>query len=171
MGGRFIALSPPGHTGPLRFGCVYSLGMPSQTYTHSVMIPSPSEEVWDRLQHPTSWEAIPGVDTVTDPESAPDGSLLGFKFSTDLAGRAYRGTAVITGSEPPHRMTNEIESSEIRGTVEITLEETGMDTFLMVKMVVSPVGVLSSVAFPVISAAIWSGFPGAVEHFATPDQG
>ncbi|MPZ51947.1 MAG: hypothetical protein GEU79_04305 [Acidimicrobiia bacterium] len=143
--------------------------MPSQTFSHAVMITSPSDEIWERLQQPATWEEIPGVDAVTDAKSAPDGSLQGFRFTTEVAGRSYRGTATITESEQPVHMLNEIETSEVRGSVDLTLEESGMETFLMAKMTVSPVGILSSMAFPVIAAAISSGFAEAVEKAATPD--
>jgi len=71
--------------------------VPDQRYQHSATTPAPIHEVWQVLEMPTTWEAIPGVDKVVDPVIDESGSLLGFSFESAVGGRRYNGTATPAG--------------------------------------------------------------------------
>ena len=92
--------------------------------------------------------------------------LQGFSFESLAAGKRYLGRATPAGREPEEMMAWDIETSEIRGRIVVSLAGTGEGTRVDVTLRMESVGVLSSVFFPVIAAAIEDGFPRSVDEFA-----
>jgi carbon monoxide dehydrogenase subunit G len=122
--------------------------------------------VWAALDDPSSWEAISGVDRVMSPSIDDEGHLQGFAFESVAAGKKYVGQARPAGREPQKMMAWDIETSEMRGRVMVSLAPLEGDTRVHVTLRVESVGMLSAVFFPVIASAVGEGFPETVEDFA-----
>ena len=110
-----------------------------------------------------TWAAIGGMDEVTDVKHEADGSLAGFAFSATVAGTRYPGTAARRESNPPTHMSMDLDTSELRGVIDVRLDgESGITVVLDV----SPKGFFSKMMFPIIAGAISNGLPENVERFA-----
>ena len=121
--------------------------------------------VWERLQDPSIWAAVAGVDETSDHEF--DGSeLVGFSFASKIAGITYRGRARVTTAEHGRAMTLEIRSSEMTGDIAVTLSNPETGTELSVTMTMRPVGLIGSMVFGVANAAVTNGFADSVERLA-----
>jgi hypothetical protein len=118
------------------------------------------------LNEPRSWESISGVDRILDSIVDQEGQLRGFSFESVAAGKKYLGRATPAGREPERMLAWDIETSEIRGRIIVSLAGAGEGTRVDVTLRMESVGVLSSVFFPVITAAIEDGFPRSVDEFA-----
>ena len=140
--------------------------MPSQSFQHSSIAAAPVARVWAALDDPRSWEAISGVDRVKNPVTDAEGHLKGFSFESVAAGKKYQGRATPAGREPQKMMAWNIETSEMRGRVMVSLAPLERETRVHVTLRAESVGMLSAVFFPVIASAIGEGFPEAVEEFA-----
>jgi carbon monoxide dehydrogenase subunit G len=139
--------------------------VPGQTFSHAATTPADIDAVWESLDEPGTWEAIPGVDRVIDPLVDAGGRLRGFSFESDVGGRMYVGDASPAGREEGRLMAWDIDSSEIKGKVAIELGPHGDGTRVQVRLEVEGAGMLGSLFFPVIAAAIGSGFKATVEDF------
>jgi hypothetical protein len=139
--------------------------MPGQTFQHAAVTPLPIPNVWESLDEPATWEAIPGVDRVIDPVVGVDGRLEGFCFESDVGGRKYVGKATPAGREEGRLIAWDIDSSEIKGRVAITIGPEDDGTKVQVSLAVEGAGMLGSLFFPVIASAIGSGFAATVEDF------
>ena len=139
--------------------------MSGKTFQHAAVTSASISDVWESLDEPATWEAIPGVDRVIDPVVDANGRLRGFSFESDVGGRKYLGEAKPARREEGRLMAWDIDSSEIKGKVaiEIGLENDG--TNVQVRLDVEGAGMLGSLFFPVIASAIGSGFAGTVEEF------
>lgn len=140
--------------------------MPSQSYQHSTIAGAPAVEVWAALDHPKSWELIPGVDRVIDPVVDHEGRLRGFDFESRVAGKAYRGRATPAGREEGKMIAWEITTPELEGKVMVALDGHDDGTRVYVTLRVQSVGMLGSLFFGVISNSIGDGFAATVEEFA-----
>ena len=140
--------------------------MPSQSFSARSKTVSSPPEVWARLQVPATWEAISGVEAVENAEY--DGSeLVGFTFHSTAGGRRYEGTA-----KPGQRAQNEtlewlIATSEIKGSVQVDIEPSPPGSDIVVSMRVESVSMMATFGFPLIAAAIASGFQEAADEFAS----
>ena len=121
--------------------------------------------MWESLDEPHTWEAIPGVDRVIDAAVDPEGCLRGFSFESDVGGRKYVGRATPAGRVEGRLMAWDIDSSEVKGMVSIELGPDVDGTRVQVRLDVEGAGILGSLFFPVIASAIGSGFAGTVEEF------
>lgn len=140
--------------------------MPSKSFQQSAVAHAGVEAVWSALNSPRSWESVPGVDRILESVVDPEGQLQGFSFETVAAGKRYLGRALPAGRETEKMMAWDIETSEIRGRIIVGLQEAKPGTRVDVSLRMESVGVLSSVFFPVIAAAIGEGFPNTVQEFA-----
>ncbi len=140
--------------------------MPSQSFQHSSLAAAPVARVWASLDDPKSWEAISGVDRVLNHLVDEKGHLQGFSFESVAAGKKYIGRATPAGREPQKMVAWDIETSEMRGRVMVSLAPLEGETRVHVTLRAESVGMLSAVFFPVIASAIGEGFPEAVEDFA-----
>lgn len=139
--------------------------MASSTVRHTALAPTPIEAVWAALQRPSSWEAIEGVDDVSDPEFV-DGRLESFRFSATAGGRRHPGRAAVTEHDRPGSLMLDIDTADMAGTIVVELAEEGEDTAVTVSMTVVPRSLTARFAFAVIESAIRRGFPSSVEGFA-----
>ena len=144
--------------------------MPSQKFSYSATTAASRDTVWAALQEPKSWEGVSGVDRVKDPIIDGDGALRGFSFDSQVAGKAYVGTARPAARNEGRLMAWDIETSDVAGTVTVELEDNGTPegagTVVAVSLLVAATGTLSSVFFPLITSTIEKGFPETVENFA-----
>ena len=140
--------------------------MPSAAFSHTAVASASPEAAYASLQHADTWESIAGVDEVSDPRHDEEGRLLGYRFTVEVGGRRYPGTAVVTGSEPPHSMTVKIDTSEVAGDIRVRLASDDARTEVTVELAIASKGFLSTLVFPVISTAIGSGLEASVESFA-----
>jgi hypothetical protein len=164
----------PIHAGRLRADCArpgadlvlasFSV-MPGQTFEHSATTDKTIASVWAQLDEPTTWEGIPGVDRVIDPSVDGRGRLQGFGFETKIGGTIYRARATPAGRDEGRMMAWAIASSEIQGRITVELEPNGPGTRVDVGLEAEGAGMLGSLLFPVISAAIGNGFASTVDSF------
>ena len=145
--------------------------MPDQTFHHSVTTSTDVDTVWNALDQPATWEAIPGVDRVTDPVIDEAGRLQGFAFESFVGGKRYVGRASPADREEGRLMAWDIVTSEIRGRVTVDLEPVDEGTRVGVGLGVEGVGLMGSLFFPVIASAIGSGYPDTVEQFVDSLRG
>lgn len=139
--------------------------MPAASFRHSVTIAAPAHTVWERLMDAGTWENIGPVDRVWDP--VHDGGVLtGYRWSTEVGGRRFEGTARTTGHEAPHHFSIDLDAGEMAGTITIDLLEGNPATAMEVVLDFRTKGILSSMFFPLIRDAIGSGFAGQIEEFA-----
>jgi hypothetical protein len=134
-------------------------------FEHSSITTKDVDSVWAELDKPVTWEGVPGVNRVVDPKVDHQGRLQGFAFETMIGGTAYRGKASPAGREEGRMMAWAIDSSEVEGKITVQLEPNGEGTRVDVALEAEGAGMLGSLLFPVISAAIGNGFAGTVDSF------
>jgi hypothetical protein len=139
--------------------------MPGQTFAHSATTGKDAGSVWAELDKPATWQGIPGVNRVVNPVVDGQGRLQGFAFETLIGGTAYRGAATPAAREEGRMMAWAIKSSEIEGKITVRLEPNGEGTTVDVNLEAEGSGMLGSLLFPVISAAIGNGFQSTVDNF------
>jgi carbon monoxide dehydrogenase subunit G len=140
--------------------------MASSTIRHTAHAPAPIEQVWASLQSPSVWEAIDGVDDVTNPEFV-DGRLESFRFSATAGGRRHPGRAAVTEHTEPANLTLDIDTADMAGTIVVDLAPAGTGTTVTVSMTVVPRSLTARFAFAMIENAIRRGFASSVERFAS----
>lgn len=140
--------------------------MPSETFTYSATTSAARDTVWAALQEPETWEGIAGVDKVNDPVVDHNGALRGFTFDSEVAGKAYVGTAIPAGRQEGREMAWNIETTDVAGLVTVQLDDDNGSTLVAVTLAVESRGMLAGVFFPLISSTIGNGFPQSVEEFA-----
>jgi len=97
--------------------------MPEATYTHGVVTTATVEQAWTALQDPGTWSNIGPVASVSDPEYADDGTLVGFNWVANIGGKAYPGVAQTTAYTKPDRFELTMDTSEMAGDVIATLAQ------------------------------------------------
>jgi len=138
--------------------------MPAATFTHTVDSSADLATTWAALQDPEIWSSIGPVNDVTNPRFLDDGTLAGFDWVADVGGKRYNGKAVSGPYEPQQRFTLSLDTSEIAGDVETTLMSLDSGTRVSVTLTMRTKGMLSSMFFPAIRAALASGFPNQVDE-------
>ncbi|MEA3503165.1 MAG: SRPBCC family protein [Actinomycetota bacterium] len=133
--------------------------MPSATFTETIEIDAAPAEVWDRLQAPGIWESVGPVQKVWDPET-DNGVLTGFKWSTDIGGKVYKGTGTALEHVRPDRYVLDLDAGEMAGKITADLSSGNPGgTTAEVSIELRSQGMLSSLFFPAIKKAVGSGFP------------
>jgi hypothetical protein len=141
--------------------------MPSAAFTHRIVIPRTSDEIWGELQHAETWSNIGPVEQVWDEVHDEAGHLERYRWSTSVGPRTYRGKADVIASEPGRLMRLALDAGEVVGTLTTALSENGDGTtHLEVTLEVVSRGALSTMFFPVVADAVGSGLPMQVERFA-----
>ncbi len=141
--------------------------MAPDRFTHSVSVDTSLESAWQVLQQPETWGTIAGVERVYDAHHSPDGVLRSYRFTVKAAGKTYEGTAKTLQADAPTLMAVTIDTSEVIGTITVELAPSnpgGVDMTASLKMKAR--GMLSMLVFPVIAAAVGSGFPRQIEDIA-----
>lgn len=139
--------------------------MPEASYQHRAATTASIPHIWARLQDPRTWATVAGVDGTSD-HAFDDDLLTGFRFTTSIAGVSYRGTARVTESRPKEAMTLSIRSTELTGIITIALMADNSGSNLEVTMTMRPAGILGSMVFPAVTAAVSGGFEDSVERLA-----
>jgi hypothetical protein len=140
--------------------------MPSASFSHTATAPVAIERAFEALQEASTWGAIGGVGEIRDASHDPDGALTGYRFTAEVGGARYPGTATVTRSTPPTDMEVAVDTPEVGATIRVALSRSGQATDVTVDLSVRSKGFLSTLAFPVISNAIGSGLPASVTSFA-----
>lgn len=139
--------------------------MPEASFQHRAVAAARPDHVWIRLQDPDIWATVAGVDTTSDHDH--DGVLLvGFRFTTSIAGVTYRGTARVTEARHEEAMRLRIRSSELTGAIGVVLGAAPTGTALDVTMDVRPAGIMGTLVFPVVTSAVSNSFVESVERLA-----
>jgi len=139
--------------------------VPSQTFTHSATAAVPAETAWSALQDPATWGAIGGVDEVYAARHGDDGTLVSYHFRASAGGQTYEGRAHTALAEPHRLMIVEVDTPELEGRIKVALDGGNPHTVVAVELTVRSKGMLATLFFPVVAAAIGSGFPTSVEDF------
>lgn len=139
--------------------------MPSSSFEHSLEIDLPADQVWDALMLPETWQNIGPVEDVWDPEFDGE-TLIGYRWSTTVGGRAFTGTASAVSHERPTGYAIDLDAGEMAGRISIELAEKSPETEMRVRLDFRTKGMLSSMFFPLIRDAIAKGFPQQIEAFA-----
>lgn len=139
--------------------------MPEASFQHRAVTTAQPSHVWIRLQDPTIWATVAGVDDTSD-HSHEGTSLVGFRFTTSIGGVTYRGTAHVTEAHPHETMTLGIRSHELTGAIGVVLTGAPVGTALDVTMRIRPAGLVGNLVFPVVTAAVSSSFTESVERLA-----
>jgi hypothetical protein len=82
-----------------------------------------------------------------------------------VGGTAYRAIASPAGREEERMMAWAVDSSEVEGKIAVRLEPNGEGTKVDVDLRAEGAGMLGSLLFPLISAAIGNGFAATVDDF------
>lgn len=143
----------------------YRAAVPSQTFQHSSTTHASIAHIWSKFDDPQTWEAVPGVDRVIDPEFDASGTLRRFEFESLVGGKTYRGKASPAGREENKLIAWDIATSELTGKVMVALSQIGDGTRVYVRLHVAGAGMLGGLFFPVIASAIGNGFHETVEDF------
>lgn len=140
--------------------------VPSAEFEHTVEAPATSDEAWQQLQNPETWEGLAGVEEVFDVHHDAAGVLTAYRFRATAASQVYEGTAKTVESSNASRMVIDIATSEVTGRITTSLQPTDGGVEVTVKVTLRSKGFLSTLFFPVISQAVGSGLPTQVDAFA-----
>ena len=132
--------------------------MPRASFSHSVELTRPSDEVWLTLQDATTWSGIGPVDSVWEPVHADDGTLESFQWSAHVGPTSYKGSAVIAAAIAPTHMELSLDSSELKGSLIADIDDSE-PTGLAVTLEVASKGTMGALFFPLIAEAIGRGLP------------
>jgi carbon monoxide dehydrogenase subunit G len=138
--------------------------MPTERFAYTTDTGSPPGRVWEGLQDPETWAAVGGVDQVFD-AAFDHAGLAGYRFYATAGGRRHEGRAHRLAHNRPREMAMEIETPELSGVIDITIEPMGDGSRLHVELVIKSRGFFSTMFFPVIAAAIGTGLGRNVEAF------
>jgi len=142
-----------------------SLTMPPDRFTHSVDVPVDASVVWDALQDAGTWKGIGPIDEVWAATHDPDGTLSGYRWTATAAGQRWEGTARRMALEPGKSLRLALDSAEIVGAIEVSVEPAG-STRLTVALEASPKGMLATMFWGVVRDALRRGTATQVEEFA-----
>lgn len=139
--------------------------MASGRFTHTVTVAADPPAIWSALQRAETWAGIGPIDEVRDARHDAGGALRSYRWSADAAGRRWEGTATTTEAIPSERMTMALETTEMRGTITVSVQAGGPSA-VTVTLDAETTGMLATLFWGVISTAIKHGLPGQVEGFA-----
>ncbi len=144
----------------------YVAPVPRDEFSHTAIADASPEVIFAALDEPATWEQIGGVDRVTDSVVDADGRLQGFSFEVRAAGKNYVGSATPIERVDGELVAWNVDTSEVRGTTTVALRPVDTSTEVTVVLEVESKGLLASMFFPVIAAAVGSGLPKSVDEFA-----
>lgn len=148
----------------------YAHQMPRASFSHSVELARPPEEVWTTLQDAATWSGIGPVDNVWEPIHGDDGTLASFRWSAHVGPTSYKGSAVVADATAPNHMKLDLDSSELKGSLIADIDD-GDTTRLAVTLEVTSKGTMGALFFPLIAEAVGRGLPEQVEQFAASLDG
>ncbi len=140
--------------------------MPAARFSHHAVSPADVDCAWAALQRATTWGQLAGVEDVSEAVHSPDGLLEQFLFVVAVAGQKYSGRATTVRRTPLEEMALRIRSSELEGTITVTLSPVEASTGLAVTLELAARGLLSTMFFPAITKAVGGGLPEQVDRLA-----
>lgn len=140
--------------------------MAIRSFRHAATTTADVERAWRSLQVASTWEAVAGVDHVTQPLHHDDGTLAGFRFQATAGGRSFPGVASTTLADPHGRMVVTIETSELDGMIDVRLSPDRDGTGVAVELTVRSKSMMAGLFFATIARVVGSGFADQVEEFA-----
>jgi hypothetical protein len=145
--------------------------MPSETFSHTVLLNVPASTAWAAIQDPDIWSSIGPVAAVSNPAYHDDGTLASFDWIADIGGKKYDGAAIGGDYILNERFTLTLDTSEIAGDVVASLTDANAGSEVTIEITFRTKGMLSAMFFPAIKQALASGFPGQIEDLAASIQG
>ncbi|MGQ0848201.1 MAG: hypothetical protein ACT4OP_03645 [Actinomycetota bacterium] len=139
--------------------------MPEQQFRHTGFAPASTNVCWQALQRPETWLGIGGVRSIDHPTFDQGGGLTGYRFTVDVAGSTYHGTATRLAHEPPKLLEMAIDSDIVGGLVAVLLDGNLEGTKVTVEMQMTSRGFLATMLFPVITGAVATGFDRTADAF------
>jgi len=139
--------------------------MPSASFRHRTTAPVDAGTAWDRMQDADFWSTL-GLEEITDEIHHPDGTLARFGFTVGVGGRRYTGTARTVEAHRAERMVVLVESRPLTGRLEVLLAPDGGGTSFDVSAGITARGMVATLAFGAISAALGNRFSGTVDRLA-----
>lgn len=138
--------------------------MPSGTFSHTAIVSATPASIYSALQQADTWKGIGPIDDVWDATHEGD-RLVSFKWSAHAAGKSWEGTARRGSDRVAGEMTLNLDSSEIAGTIAVTLLPDGNSTALTVKLSARSKGLVAGMFWGVVTDALRKGMPAQVEAF------
>ena len=139
--------------------------MPSDTFSHSAIANATSESVHAALQLSETWKGIGLIDEVW--EATHEGAdLVGFKWRARAAGKSWDGTAKRVGDGSDNDVNFKLDSSEITGSIAVSLQTEGELTAITVTLFAQSKGFLAGMFWGVVADALRKGLPAQVEAFS-----
>lgn len=139
--------------------------MPSASFRHDTTAPVGVDTAWDRMQKPEFWTAL-GISGIAAETHDSDGTLTGFTFEATVAGKRYAGTARTVDATARRRMSVAIESIPVIGRLDVVLAPAGEMTKIDVTAGLTARGLVATLSFPAISAAVGGRFSRTVDRLA-----
>ncbi len=121
--------------------------------------------MWDALQLPDNWVGVGPIERVFDATFDDSGHLAGYRWEADIAGRHWTGTARARGGEPAERMRLDLQSSEIRATIDVSLSPDAGGTTMTISIDASSQSMLTGLFWGMIEHAIRSSIGDQAEAF------
>lgn len=140
--------------------------MPSASVTHTASIDTDIDTAWDHMQEIDTWAGVGPVSYAKNARHHDDGTLAGFDWGAEVGGKTYSGTAEVVKADRPESFKLDLTTSEIVGSLSAELTPTGDTCAVEVTLRLSTKGMLSTMFFPAIKAAVASGFPQQVDDLA-----
>ena len=138
--------------------------VPSEAFAYTAFANATPQQVWEALQRFETWAGLGGVSQVFDPINDEHG-LAGYRFAAEAAGRLYQGQARRVSVRTGEAMTMEIETSEIKGVLDIRIEAWDSGSRLVIELTAHSKGFRAGLLFPIIAAAVGGGLPRNVDAF------
>lgn len=126
-------------------------------------VPVDVPTAWSRMQEGSFWSLL-GLQGVTGETHHPDGTLTGFTFEISVAGRTYTGTARTVDAHRDEKMVVLVESRPMTGRLEVVLAPAGSGTSVDVTVGLSARGMVATLAFPAVTAAVGGRFAETVDR-------
>ena len=141
--------------------------MPSTQFSHAALSSAAGiDTAWTGLQRTDTWATIAGIQDISRPDFDASGNLEAFLFNAVVAGKTYPGKANVRLSSRPTDMVVAISTSEIMGQIATNLSANHSGVTVHVTLDLQSRGLLSTMMFPVIAAAVNDGLPHQIEQFA-----
>lgn len=139
--------------------------MPRETFSHRVHVAAQPAAVWDALQRAETWRGFGMMDQVADVVTT-DSGLASFTWTALVAGRAYRGTAVVDESLHLRGMSLTLESAEVSGVMVVEIEPEEGGTAVEAALTAQSRGVLAGLFWGPVAAALGGGLRSQLDEFA-----
>lgn len=139
--------------------------MPRDTFSHRVQVAARPAAVWDALQRAETWQGFGMIDEVAD-VVATDSGLASFSWTALVAGRTYRGSAIVDESRPLRGMSLTLESAEMSGVMVLEIQPEAGGTTVAAALTAQSRGVLAGLFWGPVASALGGGLRSQLDEFA-----